>query len=226
MDTNPSNPNLSSIANPSTYMSGRKKYARPQAMLWSDNSGTISNGLRIPGGIEKEDFIICSDHNRREISIEQQRIETRQRMVNGTMRSYHIADKVNISVSWDMLPSRSFSRNVIFGNDGNTVDTYYENGNLRSGTSQEYTVDGGAGGVELLDWYETHSGPFYVYLGYDKFNSPSNLVAGQVTDASFNFLGTYNDLRLMYFSGFSHTIQKRGGTNHDLWSISVSLEEV
>jgi hypothetical protein len=226
MHTNPSNPNLSTIATPTAYMSGRKKYARPQAMLWSNNPGTIINNLRIPEGIEKEDFIICSDHNRKEIQITQQRIETRQRMINGTMRSYHIADKINISVSWDMLPSRSFSRNVLFDENGKPLDSYYENGNIKSGTSLEYTVDGGAGGVELLDWYETHSNPFYIYLGYDKFNSPSNLVAQKVTDASFNMLGTYNDVRLMYFSGFSHTIQKRGGSNHDLWSISVSLEEV
>jgi hypothetical protein len=51
--------------------------------------------------IEKEDFVICSDHNRAEMSITQQRIESRQRMINGTMRSYHIADKVSLSVSWN-----------------------------------------------------------------------------------------------------------------------------
>ena len=212
MDINPSNP-----ASTSTYISGRKKWARPQAMLWSDNAGTISNGIRIPSGAEKEDFIICSDHNRKEIGISQQRIENRQRMVNGTMRSYHIADKVNISVSWEMLPSRSYSRNVLFNSAGVAVTS---NGDA------SYTVDGGAGGVELLDWYENHSGPFYVYLGYDKFNSPSTMVGGQVTDASFNYLGVYNDVRLMYFASFQHTVQKRGGSNHDLWSVSVSLEEV
>jgi len=212
MDINPSNPTATS-----TYISGRKKYARPQAMLWSDNSGTISNGVRFPNGKEKEDFIICSDHNRKEIQISQQRIETRQRMINGTMRSYHIADKITLSLSWDMLPSRSFSRNVLFSSSGAAI--------LNTGDSS-YTVDGGAGGVELLDWYENHSGPFYVYLGYDKFNSPSTQVANQVTDASFKYLGIYNDVRQMYFSSFQHTIQKRGANNHDFWSISVSLEEV
>ena len=212
MDINPGNPTATS-----TYISGRKKYSRPQAMLWANDSGTISNGIRFPNGKEKEDFIICSDHNRKEIQISQQRIETRQRMINGTMRSYHVADKINLSVSWEMLPSRSFSRNVLFNSSGSSI--------LNTGDIS-YTVDGGAGGVELLDWYENHSGPFYVYLGYDKFNSPSNQVANQVTDASFNYLGIYNDVRHMYFSSFSHTIQKRGSTNHDFWSISVSLEEV
>ena len=211
MDISPNNPTATS-----TYIAGRKRYARPQAMLWANDSGTISNNTRIPSGIEKEDFIICSDHNRKDIGITQQRIETRQRMVNGTMRSYHIADKIALSVSWDMLPSRSYSRQVIFGSDGKPV---------LSGAS-EYTADGGAGGVELLDWYENHSGPFYVYLGYDKYNAPSQLVAQQVQDGSFNWLGIYNDVRLMYFAGFEYHIQKRGASNHDLWSVSVSLEEV
>jgi hypothetical protein len=210
VDINPNNPTATS-----TYISGRKRYARPQAMLWSDNSGTISNSVRIPSGLEKEDFIICSDHNRREISISQQRLETRQRMINGTMRSYHTADKVTISTSWDRLPSRSYSRSVIFGSDGKPVLT----------GATEYTADGGAGGVELLDWYENHTGPFWVYLGYDKFNAATFEVAGQTTDASFNYLGIYNDVKLMYFASFEYVVQKRGASNHDLWSVSVSLEE-
>lgn len=211
MDINPSNP-----ASTSTYISGRKRYARPQAMLWSDNSGTISDGMRIPDGNEKEDFIILSDHNRGEIGVSHQRIESRRRMVNGTMRSYYIADKISIACTWNRLPSRSYSRNVNFSSSGVP--------NLSGAT--EYTVDGGAGGVEMLDWYENHGGPFYVYLGYDKYNNDSFKVAGEITDESFNYLSVYNDVRLMYFSGFEYTIEKRGGTNFDFWTISVSLEEV
>ncbi len=212
MDISPNNPTATAA-----YISGRKRYARPQAMLWSDNAGSIVDGVRVPAGLEKEDFIITSDHNRGEISINNQRIESRQRMVNGTMRSYHIADKIALSVSWDRLPSRSYSRQVVFDSTGSPIMT---------GSDLEYTADGGAGGIELLDWYENHSGPFYVYLGYDKYNNPSQQVANQVTDASFGFLGIYNDVRLMYFAGFDYSIQKRGATNHDMWSVSVSLEEV
>lgn len=212
MDISPDNPTTTS-----TYISGRRKYSRPQAMLWSDNAGTITGGVRIPNGLEKEDYIILSDHNRAEISMSKQRIETRQRMVNGTMRSYHTADKLSISCSWSRLPSRSYSRNVNFDASGNPV---------MSGSDQEYTVDGGAGGVELLDWYENHTGPFYVYLAYDKYNNNSFKVAGQITDESFNYLSIYNDVRLMYFSSFEYTIEKRGGTNFDFWTVNVSLEEV
>jgi hypothetical protein len=212
VDINPSNPTSTSA-----YISGRKKYARPQAMLWSDNSGTIQNNIRIPNGLEKEDFLILSDHNRSAMGISQQRIESRQRMVNGTMRSYHIADKITISTSWTNLPSRSFSRNVIFNGTGVAQ---------MSGSDLEHTVDGGAGGVELLDWYENHSGPFWVYLGYDKYNEESFKVAGAVTDQSFGYMSIYNDIRLMYFSSFEYSVEKRGATTFDFWNVSVSLEEV
>lgn len=210
MDISPSNPSATS-----SYITGRKRYARPQAMIWSNNFGTISEGVRRPIGNEKEDFIILSDHNRGEIGITQQRIETRQRMINATMRSYHVADKINVSCSWNRLPSRSYSRNVNFNTAGAAT---------LSGAT-EYTVDGGAGGVELLDWYENNSGPFYVYLAYDKYNNDSFKVAGNVTDESFNYLSIYNDVRLMYFSNFDYSIEKRGGTNFDFWNINVSLEE-
>lgn len=214
MDIDDNNQNPVTTA---SYISGRIKYSRPQGLLWSDNPGSVSvDGIRFPNGREKEDYIILSDHNRSDISISQQRIETRQRMINGTMRSYHIADKINISVSWDMLPSRSFSRNVNFLSTGKSD---------MLATDSEYTVDGGAGGVELLDWYENHSGPFYVYLAYDKYNSPSFQSSGQVTDLSFQNLNVYNDIRLMYFSSFDYSIKKRGRGNHDFWSINVSLEE-
>ena len=212
MDINPTNPVSSA-----TYIAGRKKWNRPQGMLWSNNSGNVVDGIRYPIGNEKEDFMILSDHNREEIKIQKERIESRQRMVNGTMRSYHIADKIRVSVSWQRLPSRSFSRNVIFNASGAA--------NMLT-TDTEYTVDGGAGGVEMLDWYENHSGPFWVYLAYDKYNSDSFKVGGKVQDASFNHLGIYNEIKQMYFSSFQYGIEKRGGTNFDFWNIDVELEEV
>jgi hypothetical protein len=210
VDINPNNP-----ASSSSYMSGRKRYGRPQAMLWADNAGNYSNNIRFPLGMEKEDFIILSDHNRQPINITQQRIESRQRMINGTMRSYHIADKIIISCGWQMLPSRSYSTNINFNSSGKAV---------MSNADYENTADGGAGGVEILDWYENHSGPFYVYLAYDKYN---NFTTGdQIDENSFNHLSIYNDVRHMYFSSFDYSIQKRGSTNFDYWTINFSLEEV
>jgi len=66
----------------SAYMTGRKKYGRPQAMLWSENSGKLINGLYVPNGLEInadpgseldpaniDQFLILSDDNRSHSSI-------------------------------------------------------------------------------------------------------------------------------------------------------------
>ena len=97
----------------SEYLNNRKYYGRPQAMLFSNNPGSVENGFYVPDGEEFNDFLILSDHNREPISFSQQRIENRVRTVNGRMRSYHIADKVIISTRWQNLPSRSASSRIL-----------------------------------------------------------------------------------------------------------------
>lgn len=191
----------------SAYLSGRRKWDRPQAVIFSNNSGGILNGVPQISGTEGQDFIILSDHNRSDISISANRLENKKRMINGHMRSYHIADKMNISFSYNLLPSRSFSGIQSFTASGQYVDDLVE-----------YTADGGAGGAELLDWYSTNPGSFYMFLSYDK---------PQVSDAgSYNNLDKYSDQMEVFVSDFSYNVVKRGGTNHDLWDISISLEEV
>jgi len=193
----------------STYMQNRWAYIRPQAIAWSDNQGITSGGLLVPDGTEGTDFIILSDHNRGEIAVGSNRIENRKRMINGTMRSYHIADKLNISWDWQLLPSRSYSGNPNFNSNGYPA----------SGLT-EYTADGGAGGVDIVKWYEDHSGPFYMFMSYDRHDK----FDGQVDE--YDHLHQYNDVVEVYFSSFSFNIVKRGGSNFDFWNISVALEEV
>jgi hypothetical protein len=206
------------------YITGRKRYQRPQAVLWSDNPGTLSQGLYVPNGYEVgadvpggtdpdliDQFLILSDHNRDEININTERLEQRQRTINGRMRSYHIADKLRFSLSWSLLPSRSFFQNADF--DPNTGLSPYKGNN-----NQEYTSDGGAGGVEILDWYQNHKGPFWMYLAYDKYSN--------FETSEYNRLGQYNQIVQVYFADFNYSIVKRGGNNFDLWNISVTLEEV
>jgi hypothetical protein len=201
------------------YMLGRKRYARPQGMLWADNSGTLVDGLYVPNGYEINSntgseidestfnqFLILSDDNRAPLSFTPTRIEKRERMINGRMRSTHIADKLTLSTSWSMLPSRSHYVNPDFNSLGKSSIT-------------EYTSDGGAGGVEMLDWYENHQGSFWVYLSYDKYANFGK------DDNAYGHLGQYSQIIEMFFSDFSYSVEKRGGTNHDLWNISVTLEE-
>jgi hypothetical protein len=206
------------------YLTGRRRYQRPQALLWSENPGTLVNGLYVPNGYEVQgnfdastdenlinQFIVLSDHNRGELSFTPTRIEQRQRTINGRMRSYHIADKLNMSVSWNNLPSRGYYQTAGFDEDGTSP---YKN------ATGEFTSDGGAGGVELLDWYENHTGPFWMYMAYDKYSNFGN------DNDAYGHLAQYNQIMQVYIADFSYSVVKRGGNNHDLWNISVSLEEV
>ena len=206
------------------YMSGRRKYERPQAILLANNQGTIAsvegNNFYVPLGNEigslthtqnpeeLNEFIILSDDNRQVIDMTLERIEKRERTINGRMRSYHIADKIKFSTSWDMLPSRSGATNPGFGTDGKTA-------------TAQYTTDGGAGGVEILDWYENHTGSFWMFLSYDKYTN-----FAQQNDATpYNNLAKYSQVVEVFFADFKYSIQKRGGTNFDFWNISFSVEE-
>lgn len=66
-----------------------------------------------------------SEHNRQPISLSKNRIEKTQRMANGTMRKFYVADKESINVSWTKLPSFN-----------------------------TYTVDGGYGALDLKSFYD------------------------------------------------------------------------
>lgn len=205
----------------STYMNNRIKFQRPQALLFSNNSGTLDSGFYVPVGNEGVDFIILSDHNRSPIAVAKERIETRSRMINGTMRSYHTADKINLSCSWTRLPSRAYSSTPSYtdGSLDQSDVTASASGALLGFNPEEYTVDGGAGGADLLAWYEDHSGPFWVFLSYDESGSGN--------------LNRYAQVVQMYFSGFDYEVEKRGqawpsgtASGYDMWNVNMSLEQV
>lgn len=202
------------------YMQGRKKYNRPSGMLWSENSGTLQDGLYIPYGYEigvdpeaveddtlLDQFLLITDDNRQPIEFSQERIEKRERMINGRMRSYHIADKLKLSTSWELIPSRSHADVPHF--------------DVATGLSavKSYTTDGGAGGADMLEWYDSHKGSFWVFLAYDR----KGIFKG--TPDPYDHLGQYNQLIEMFISDFSYSVEKRGA-NFDYWNVSISLEEV
>lgn len=208
-----------------TYLDGRKKYARPQGMMWSTQPPQVIDGKYVPYGLEinssdaqssdsvKDQFLILSDDNRDSLKFNTVRLESRKRMINGQMRSYHIADKIKVSTSWSMLPSRGFAT--------------YPNFNLTTGRpdpaitqAQMVTSDGGAGGVDMLSWYENHTGSFWVYLSYDKYTEYEK------DGSQYLRLAEYPQAVEMFISSFDYDVVKRGGHNHDLWNVSVSLEEV
>lgn len=223
-----------------TYMSNRKRYQRPQGLLFSENPGSLIDGFYVPDGYEInadnslaeadeiDQFLILSDHGRSPIDFASVRIEDRKRMINGRMRSYHVADKKTISCSWELLPSRSTSFRANYDEDGLSLNEL-DNNNFNPNSSRNadgsnyltntlYTADGGAGGVDLLDWYENHPGSFWIFLSYDKYTNFTD-------EDQYNKLNRYNEIIEVYFTDFNYTVVSRGGI-HDLWNISLSLEEV
>lgn len=94
-----------------------RHFAKPSLMEWDGNK--------------------ISDHNRSELSIDIERIEEKNRMANGTMRKYIVADKRTFSVSWDDLPH-----------------------------SAGFTVDGFWGKREMENFYNTIPGAFTLTLHY------------------------------------------------------------
>lgn len=211
------------------YLSNRKRWSRPQGMLWSDSPPVLSDGNYVPaayesginfgqvgsiGSLNYNRYITLSDHNRGEMAFSTARIEKSERMVNGTLRSYHTADKKTVSVSWTMLPSKSFSLYPSF--DTVTGDNY---------NGEQYTADGGAGGADMLDWYNGHIGPFWVFLSYDAHARKTP------TLQSKDNLNNYTEFLFMKITSFEYSVEKRSGvgaafSGYDFWNVSVTLEEV
>lgn len=87
------------------------------------------NGLAAGDKTNSTKFRRVTEHNRAPLSLNTERIESGQRMSNGTLRKYFVADKLNVNVSWEMIPS--------FRNE---------------------TVDGGWGAEDLKNFYESAAG--------------------------------------------------------------------
>jgi hypothetical protein len=201
------------------YIEGRRKYQRPQGLLFSDNPGYLDDGFYVPTGSERNnDFIILSDDNRGPIDFRTNRIESRKRMINGRMRSYHIADKVSISCNWDMLASRSASIRERF------EETTGQS--ILPDNETSYTSDRGAGGVDILDWYNNHQGSFWVFLAYDNFKNFSTTSDELEIIDDYSKMGRYNEIVEVFFDSFDYSVVSRGGSTHDFWNISFTLEEV
>lgn len=206
------------------YLDNRKKWARPQAVLFADNPPLFVDGKAVPPGFELSSdltgvtnttdngFLILSDHNRGPIDVQQTRFEQRQRMANAQMRSFYIGDKLTVSLSWTLLPSRAFATNPNFSQSSAS--------SALTNTDLEYTADGGAGGAELLAWHQTHRGPFWVYLSFDNFASYG------YQNINYSQLANYTQFSFMYITSFNYSIEKRGANNYDMWNVSITLEEV
>jgi len=156
----------------------------------SASAGTWNLGDNTIAG---QKFYYLTDDGRSDLQVSLERIEYKKRMINGRMRAYHVADKKSFSMSWEDMPT---SKTII---------------------SEHRTTAGRANiaaAKELLEWYEDHTGSFYLSLVYDNTQA--------AVDVPLKYrLETYN----VFFEDFSYTVKMRGPT-HDLWDVSINLVEV
>lgn len=127
----------------------QKAWTRPALIILSSNQPqTVSAtlGQYDLGTTAGTDFIYLTDDSRSDLQVSLERIEYKKRMINGRMRSYHVADKKTFSVSWKDLPSAktelSESRFII-------------------------SPSGWASSQEMLLWHTNHTDSFYLTLVYD-----------------------------------------------------------
>ena len=150
---------------------------------WKDNPVMEWWDTRIYTGHPAASWMKVSDHNRSPLTVDVERIENKQRMVDGTLRRHVVAKKRTWSTSWDKLPSRA-SALLVNRQVGEWMETFH---NDTDGSFLMRLRDGG-----------------------DQNKA--------TTDASIE------EVRVMIID-FSKEVTKRGPTT-DLWSLSITLEEV
>lgn len=187
-------------------LANRKTFNRPQALIFSNIKfiyDDVNKCYVAPTSVDEEnmDLIVLPDHGRAPIQKGFSRIESRNRMINGTSRSYWTADKVTLQTSWDNLPSRLAS---------NGMD-WVEGMQQPNGTM--FLADNAAPAILIKAWYKAHPDSFWVYLSYDD---------GQTSTGSL-LLKRYVEERRMFFTSFSYTTNKRG--IYDFVDVDLSLEE-
>lgn len=125
-----------------------KIWTRPALIIFTENQPVPVNSAsgQWDLGVADTNFLYLTDDNRSEMQVSIERIEYKKRMINGRMRSYHVADKKTFSVSWGDLPS---VRNEL------------------SEARFSASVSGWASCQQMLDWHRVHPDSFYLTLVYD-----------------------------------------------------------
>ena len=126
----------------------QKAWTRPALMIFTEAEPTVVNAPagQYDLGSAGTNFIYLTDDSRSELQVSLERIEFKKRMINGRMRSYHVADKKSFSVNWRDLPS---------------VKTEISESRFQASPS------GWASCQEMLSWHKNHSDSFYLTLVYD-----------------------------------------------------------
>lgn len=161
-------------------------------MAWTTNS---IMSWRTPGS---GTIVRLSDHGRSPLSEDWERIETKTRMVDGTLRRYSVSKKRTWSCSWSGLPS---SNNIVNG---------------------LHTVDGGMSGEDIEVWVNTVNVPFRMIL---RRGSAIDLATPNPADGLLPYSDANFYIANVMITEYDKEVSKRGRLA-DLWDVSITLEEV
>jgi hypothetical protein len=154
-------------------------------------------------GTQLGTWYALTDHNRAPIAITPQRLELSQRMANGTMRKYVVANKKVLDISWKFVPSAS---TTITTQSGKTVPSFAP------------TVDGNYGAGFMKAFYEQYVfSPIYVKLTYAKDNATGTGHASSVLGGS--------EIIQVFITDFKYTVINRF-TLSDYVDIDMQFTEV
>lgn len=160
-------------------------------MSWTTNS--VMSWRTAAGTVVR-----LSDHGRSPLSENWERIETKQRMADGTLRRYSVAKKRTWSCSWDNLPS---SNNIVNG---------------------LHTVDGGMAGEDIETWVNTIDTPFRMIL---RRGSAVDLVTPNPAEGLLPYQDANFYIANVMITEWDKEVSKRGKLA-DLWNVSITLEEI
>ena len=133
-----------------------------------------------------------TDHNRQPIQYSPQRIEQVQRMADGSMRKFVIANKAVYDISWQMVPTAT---QTITSQSGKTI------------TSYQPTVDGNYGAGFMKAFFDKYVfQPVYIKLTFATDNSTGNshLPSQLATPSTVK-----NQILKVFMTDFKYTINKR-----------------
>jgi hypothetical protein len=149
-----------------------------------------------------------TDHNRQPIQYAPQRIEQVQRMANGTMRKFVVANKAIYNTSWQAVPSAS---QTISSQSGVSL------------TSYQPTVDGKKGAGFMKAFYDAYNLiPVWLKLTF----ATDNTTGTSHTPSQLAMPSTVNNQVLQVFmTDFEYTINQRF-TLIDYVDITMQFTEV
>ena len=154
----------------------------------------ISAGIEI--SLNNSTWYKLTDHNRKEIQVNAELIESTKRMASGKMRKYVVAQKTKISTNWSYVPTKS-----------------------------ELTVDGNKSSAWLDAFYDANAGlPIYVKLTSSEID-PAPTKGSAPSDSNYKTAVTGFQVFQAFITDYSSTIIHRT-TDSDYATMNIEFTEI